>query len=259
MNSPAKRALLPAFACAALILVHGPRAYAAQPAGFVVTTGSVFMNDEFTSTGPSGTIWQPLITRQEIGLLRFELTALQQKDVVTSAGSVLVSSGPPGQAGSGPSAAAGSTAFSVTYALPVEWGWHTTVAAKRYVSSPYQKTQLAIADYDSLLLAATRIAGEGSIESGLGYKFKKELAGYAVHSGAYGYVGGTYELHDSRSVELFLDYRQSDTGAGGFAAEVSAKFIQSIGRNGKVEFYATQGLTRLNRDTVAGLMLNLGF
>src|SRR5690349_17324200 len=64
-------------ACATSILCQAPLAHAGQPTGLVATTGSIFMDDEFTSTGPPGTFWQPVITRQDIGPERFELTMLQ--------------------------------------------------------------------------------------------------------------------------------------------------------------------------------------
>ena len=234
-------------------------AHAAEPTGLAATVGSVLMNDEFNSMGPTGTFWQPLITCLDVERLRFEVTALQQKGGLTSAGSILGSSHTLGQAPSALDSAAGSTAFSVSYALPAAGSWRTAVVGKRYVSSSYQKSQLAIGDYDSLLFSMSRISGQGSVESGLGYKFKRGLPRYAALSGAYGYVGSAYQLQEARSVEEFLDYRQSENSAGGYAAEVSAKFTQSIGANAKLEYYATQGVTRLNRDRAAGLLLNIGF
>ena len=255
---PARQfALLSAIGCAASGIVHGT-AGAAEDSRWVATTGSVFMSDEFTSTGPSGTLWQPLNTRKNVGGLRYELSVLRQIGGVPSDAPTSVS--PMVAPITSPFAdpAVGSTALSVTYALPVDWGLRTTLTAKRYLSSSYQKLELGIPDYDSLLVDVNGNAGRVSIDSGLGYKSRKPLAGYEVRNGVYGYFGGAYDLHDA-SVELFLDFRQSRLVPTGYAAELSAKFVRSLGNDAKVEAYATRGVTPGNRDIAVGLFLSLGF
>ena len=258
MISAKQFALLSAIGCAASALVHATAARAAEDSRLVATTGSVFMSDVFTSTGPAGTFWQPLNTRQDAGSFRYELSVLRQIRAVQA--DTPASASPLTAPGTSVFAAPtlGSTALSVTYTLPVDWGFRTTVTAKRYLSSSYQKVQLGVPDYDSLMLKMNGNVGRSSVESGLGYKFKKRLAGYEVRNGVYGYVGGAYDLRDA-SVELFLDFQQSTFVPTGYTAEVSAKFVRSIGKDANVELYVTRGVTPGNRDLATGLFLSLGF
>jgi hypothetical protein len=260
MNTRTSFALLGAIGYAAWGLGHGQVAYAAQNSGIVATTGSVFMSDEFSSTGPAGTLWQPLITRQDIGRLRYEVTVLRQiREVATAPASPGSPSWEVPALHTGYSTG-GNTAVTLAYTVPLADYWHTSLTAKRYLSSPHQKMRLGISDYDALLLAMNGDFAKGSIEAGLGYKFKKPLAAYDIHNARYGYFGGAYDFNSASSIELFLDYRQtSTTTQNAYAAEVSARFVRRIGKGVKLEAYAIRGVTPGNRDVGGGLLLSVGY